>query len=269
MIEVGPHRNSSAGRFRIAPGGEWGWSLESGWTLAVDVDGRTTTGYPGDSAASLMWAHGERRFLAAPGQGRPAAPRNFDPFDRDGWIWLAGEGLVPASACRVVDGDVLAGLPVRSVGHRSPPPTTARRSRFRTRAIVDRRPTPTPTRQAEMIQVRRAEFSELSGRMGRSRLLPGPARRARTDVLVCGGGLAGLAAARAAAETGASVLLVEAEDHLGGACRWSGSDRARALAESAVAAVTAHSGIEVVVGATAVAATPSGQVLVTTHREGM
>src|SRR5699024_204008 len=49
------------------------------------------------------------------------------------------------------------------------------------------------------------------------------------DVLVAGGGPAGMAAALAAAEMGASVMLVEEEHQLGGHLRWSDGSLARQL----------------------------------------
>jgi sarcosine oxidase subunit alpha len=264
----GPHLGLPVGRHRIEPGGEWGWAIDGGAPLEVTLDGRVIAGFEGDTVASLLWAHGERRFLAGPGQGRPAAPRRFDLFDPDGWIWLAGEGLVQASACRVADGDLLAGLPVRPAAAGATVVPTARRGRLRSRVVAERRPLTSPTRPAEVIRMRRPEFSELSGRSGRARLRPGPARRVRTDVLVCGGGLAGLTAARAAADAGATVLLVEAEDHLGGACRWSGSGEDRALVEATASALTARAGVDVVVGATA-AAVGEGRVLVVVQHDGV
>lgn len=55
-------------------------------------------------------------------------------------------------------------------------------------------------------------------------------RFAHPDVLVAGGGPAGLAAALAAAAAGACVLLVEEEHELGGHLRWGGADQLAALA---------------------------------------
>ncbi len=60
---------------------------------------------------------------------------------------------------------------------------------------------------------------------------PSAAKRfAHPDVLVAGGGPAGLAAALAAAAAGASVLLVEEEHHVGGHLRWGGEEELAALA---------------------------------------
>lgn len=54
-------------------------------------------------------------------------------------------------------------------------------------------------------------------------------RYAHPDVLVAGGGPAGMAAALTAAETGAQVLLVEEEHQLGGHLRWGNSDALETL----------------------------------------
>jgi len=69
-------------------------------------------------------------------------------------------------------------------------------------------------------------------------------RYAHPDVLVAGGGPAGMAAAVAAARAGASVLLVEEEHRLGGHLRWGGEADLAALAELA-GQVAAEPGIEV------------------------
>jgi sarcosine oxidase subunit alpha len=75
------------------------------------------------------------------------------------------------------------------------------------------------------------------------------------EVLVIGGGEAGMAAALAAAEAGRDVLLVEAMPILGGALNFAreATDRAEALArrDRLIAAVTAHPGIAVMTGALA------------------
>jgi sarcosine oxidase subunit alpha len=69
-------------------------------------------------------------------------------------------------------------------------------------------------------------------------------RYAHPDVLVAGGGPAGLAAAVAAAQAGARVMLVEEEHRLGGHLRWGDSVGLAALAELR-ALVAAAPGIEV------------------------
>jgi sarcosine oxidase subunit alpha len=56
-------------------------------------------------------------------------------------------------------------------------------------------------------------------------------RFAHPDVLVAGGGPAGMAAAVAAARAGAEVMLVEEEPHLGGHLCWSGPEAIRTLSD--------------------------------------
>jgi sarcosine oxidase, subunit alpha len=73
-------------------------------------------------------------------------------------------------------------------------------------------------------------------------------RHAHPDVLVAGGGPAGMAAAVAAARAGASVLLVEEEHQLGGHLRWGGEADLAALADLE-GQVAAEPGIEVLTNA--------------------
>ncbi len=70
-------------------------------------------------------------------------------------------------------------------------------------------------------------------------------RHAHVDVLVAGGGPAGMAAAVAAASTGARVMLVEEEPALGGHLRWGAKAELDRLAE--LRATVAGCGIEVLV----------------------
>lgn len=69
-------------------------------------------------------------------------------------------------------------------------------------------------------------------------------RYAHPDVLVAGGGPAGMSAALAAAAAGARVMLVEEEFELGGHLRW-GDDTDRAVMTDLRSRVTAAEGIEV------------------------
>jgi sarcosine oxidase, subunit alpha len=73
-------------------------------------------------------------------------------------------------------------------------------------------------------------------------------RYAHPDVLVAGGGPAGMAAAVAAARAGASVMLVEQEHELGGHLRWGGPAELALLGELRTA-VHAEPGIEVLTDA--------------------
>ncbi|NNE96343.1 MAG: FAD-dependent oxidoreductase [Acidimicrobiales bacterium] len=74
-------------------------------------------------------------------------------------------------------------------------------------------------------------------------------RYAHVDVLIAGGGPAGLSAAVAAAERGASVMLVEHNHHLGGHLRWGDPDDL-ALSNELVQAVRSNERIEVLTDST-------------------
>ncbi|MEM9650625.1 MAG: 2Fe-2S iron-sulfur cluster-binding protein [Actinomycetota bacterium] len=73
-------------------------------------------------------------------------------------------------------------------------------------------------------------------------------RHTHPDVVVAGGGPAGMAAAIAAAEAGARVMLVEHTHHLGGHLLW-GTDEDRALA-ARLAADAAAAGVEILTDST-------------------
>ena len=73
-------------------------------------------------------------------------------------------------------------------------------------------------------------------------------RHAHPDVLIAGGGPAGMAAAISAARAGASVLLVEEEHALGGHLRW-GSEADLAVLAELASLVAAEPGIEVLTDA--------------------
>ncbi|MDH4279100.1 MAG: 2Fe-2S iron-sulfur cluster-binding protein, partial [Acidimicrobiia bacterium] len=74
-------------------------------------------------------------------------------------------------------------------------------------------------------------------------------RYAHPDVVVAGGGPAGMAAALAAADLGARVMLVEHDHRLGGHLLVGDSDE-RTVAADLVAMVTEHPGIEVLIDST-------------------
>ncbi|MDQ4116625.1 MAG: 2Fe-2S iron-sulfur cluster-binding protein, partial [Actinomycetota bacterium] len=78
-------------------------------------------------------------------------------------------------------------------------------------------------------------------------------RYAHPDVLVVGGGPAGLSAAVAAARAGAQVLLVDEQHGLGGHLRWSSDPAERAALRELLAQVAAEPGIEVLSDSVALA----------------
>ncbi len=92
-------------------------------------------------------------------------------------------------------------------------------------------------------------------------------RHAHPDVLIAGGGPAGMAAAVSAARAGASVLLVEEEHSLGGHLRWGGEADLAALAELA-RQVAAEPGVEVLTDAVVLGRYDGNAVAVLERRHG-
>ena len=92
-------------------------------------------------------------------------------------------------------------------------------------------------------------------------------RYAHVDVLVAGGGPAGMAAALAAAEVGAAVMLVDEEYELGGHLRWGGAEDLAALA-SLRRQIGQHAGIEVLTDSV-VAGRYDGNWLAVLQRSGL
>jgi sarcosine oxidase, subunit alpha len=90
---------------------------------------------------------------------------------------------------------------------------------------------------------------------------------AHPDVLIAGGGPAGMAAAVSAARAGASVLLVEEAHALGGHLRWGGEDDLAALADLA-GQVAAEPGVEVLTDAVALGRYDGNAVAILERRHG-
>jgi sarcosine oxidase subunit alpha len=92
-------------------------------------------------------------------------------------------------------------------------------------------------------------------------------RHAHPDVVIAGGGPAGMSAAISAAEAGASVLLVEEEHGLGGHLRWGSEADLAALAELA-GRVAAEPGVEVLTDAVVIGRYDGNAVAVLERRHG-
>jgi len=201
--------------FRLASGGR----IDRGRTLRFRFNGRVYEGHPGDTLASALLANGVRlvarsfkfhrpRGVFAAGMEEPSAlVRLGDESNRRATDIALEDGLVASSqhAWPALRFDLAA-----PIGWLSPlfPAGFYYKIFFRSPALWRRLWEPLLRRMAGL---------------GRAPGEPDPARHdmmhTHCDVLVVGGGPAGLAAALAAGRGGARVILAEADRELGGALR--------------------------------------------------
>lgn len=182
--------------------------------VSFSFAGKSVTGLQGDTIASALYAAGQREFSRSPKYHR-----------RRGL--MCGAGHCP-SCLVTVDGErgvraclepLRPGIEVQPHGAGSP---------------LDLNPPRTLWPLYERVLRHGAGVTASGGAGGARPGVDGDVREERPDVLVVGGGMAGLAAALAAAEQGARVILVERERHPGGRLMWEGGhDQARDLAEQA------------------------------------
>jgi len=216
-------------------------------TIDFSWNGRPFTGFAGDTIASALAAAGERVFSRSLKYHRPRGVLTASYHDPGCIVQVGDEPNVRGAHRMVSAGAAVTSqntwpslrLDLKAVNQYAAPVLTAgfyyktfMRPRFAWplyEAVLRRfvnggrvSPDTPPSRQAK--------------------------RYAHPDVLVAGGGPAGMAAALAAARAGASVLLVEEELHLGGHLRWGDEADLAALANLA-AQVAAEPRIEVLTDA--------------------
>ena len=207
-----------------------GWRAETGGTIdraqpiEFTFDGRRLTGFEGDTLASALLASGQR-----------IIGRSFK-YHRPRGIWGAGaeepnaildltENDLTTPNVRATTEALRPGLSLRSVN--TWPDAARDRSRFLDRLhpllpggfYYKTFMRPDWMRWEPMIR-RMAGL----GRLDPAHAPPANAAQfnAQAELLVIGAGPAGLAAARAAAERGAAVWLVDDQDEAGGSLRWRG-----------------------------------------------
>ncbi|MFQ5795912.1 MAG: FAD-dependent oxidoreductase, partial [Candidatus Bipolaricaulia bacterium] len=221
--------------------------------IRFTFNGRRYTGYEGDTISSALWANGVHILSRSFKYHRPRADFTMDGSDPNALVNIGDEPNVRAGRQRIavgmeihpqnvnpsLDFDILA---LNGVFHRFLPVG------FYYKAFHSKRLWPV--------------YEKLFRRLaGLGQVDPNsPARYydkqyKHADVIVAGGGPAGLSAALAAAEAGARVLLIEQDPFLGGQLRYRRGElegRSYAtIAEQLVGQVEAHEGIEVLQGAVA------------------
>ena len=213
-----------------------GERIDRSTSVAFSFDGKRVEALAGDTIASALYAAGQRTFS-----------RSFKYHRRRGLLCCAGQcpnclvAVDGAPGVRACTEPVREGMEVEHLNASPASSTTSWRSptrsagRSRRRASTTR---PSSGRGAAWPLYEKA-LRHAAG-LGRLRASQDERewrteyRRRHADVLVVGGGLAGLPAAIAAAEAGADVVLADEGPEPGGrALAEGGHERARSLAEQA------------------------------------
>jgi sarcosine oxidase subunit alpha len=240
--------------------------IDRGAAVDFTWNGRSALGYQGDTIVSALAAAGVRVFSRSMKYHRPRGVLTASYHDPGSMVQVGDEPNV-RGAHRLVSG----GMAVTSQN-------TWPSLRFDVRA-VNQLAAPFLTAGFYYKTFMRPRFAwpayegVLRKFVNGGRVSPDtpprhPAKRhAHPDVLVAGGGPAGMSAAVAAARAGASVLLVEEEHQLGGHLRWGGEADLAALAGLA-AQVAAEPGIEVLTDAVVLGRYDGNWVAVLERRGG-
>ena len=210
-------------------------------------NGRPMSGFAGDTIASALVAGGVRVVSRSMKYRRPRGYMSNDYWDPNGLVQVGDDPNVRSAHRLVEPGMAVEAQNVWPSLERDLRAVTGLASRFLTAGFYYK----TFMRPMWLWPTYEKVLSTFSpgGRID----LDTPhryhdKRYTHPDVVVAGGGPAGMAAALAAAEAGARVLLVEHGHRLGGHLLW-GDDHDRALAAELAAAVQA-AGIEVLVDST-------------------
>ena len=212
-------------------------------TLRFTWNGRRFTGHPGDTIVSALAASGERVFSRSFKYHRPRGVLTADQLDPGTILQVDDEPNVRAGHRLLADG--------MAVSSQNTWPSL----RFDVKAanqVVGRFLAPgfyyktfiRPERLWPTYERVLARFAHAGTVSPDTPHEVRDRRYAHPDVLVAGGGPAGMAAALAAARAGARVLLVEEGQQLGGHLRWGGAADLAVLAELR-RDVAAEPGIEV------------------------
>ena len=226
---------------RLAP--QAGEVIDRSRLVEFRWNGKPMTAHPGDSIASALTAAGERILSRSYKYHRPRGLQTAD-FHDPGCQFQVGDEPNVRGAHRLVSD----GMDVRSQN-------TWPSLRFDVKAVngLVGRFLATGFYYKTFIKPERlwpAYESILRQFVHAGQVSPEPSgayfdkRYAHPDVVVAGGGPAGMAAAVAAARAGAQVMLVEEEHQLGGHLRWGSADDLATLRDLR-AQVAAEPGIEV------------------------
>jgi sarcosine oxidase, subunit alpha len=211
--------------------------------LGFTWDGHDYPAFLGDTITSALAASGKRVMSRSFKYSRPRGVLTADSLDPGCLVQVGDEPNVRASHRRVEDGMIVGPQNVWPSLRFDMKAVNRTVSRFLSAGFYYKT-FMKPQRLWPAYEAVLKKFA--AGGVVENRPIGGyfDKRYAHPDVVVAGGGPAGMAAAVAAAEAGAQVMLVESEHDLGGYLRWGGEQELRALAELR-AAVVASNGIEV------------------------
>lgn len=204
--------------------------IDRGRPLTFTWNGRTYPAYAGDTIASALAAAGERVFSRSLKYHRPRGLLTADAHDPCCVVQVGDEPNVPGAARRVSDGMAVSAqgawpslrFDVKALNRLAGPVLSA--GFYYKTFIRPRRLWPLYERVLRRFSPGgRVPAAPPDGRYEHRYVHP--------DVLVTGGGPAGMAAALAAADSGARVLLIDDQPELGGHLRWGGPDDLAALTE--------------------------------------
>ena len=215
--------------------------------LSFRWNGKKLKGYAGDTIASALMANGEHVISRSMKYHRPRGLLTFDYWDPNTTVQVGDEPNVRASHRKLEDGMAVSAQNVWPSLKYDVKAANGLVGRFLTAGFYYKtfmKPAALWPRYEHVL----AKFApggtvDLDTPHGRY-----DKRYAHPDVVVAGGGPAGLAAAIAAAEAGSSVMLVEHEHRLGGHLVW-GSDEDRAVVADLVARAEA-AGVEILTDST-------------------
>ncbi len=207
------------GRYRLpSPHGR---HLDREATIAFRFEGRRYQGFAGDTVASALWAHGVRVLARSFKYHRPRGARSFAGHEADTLVQLPHAPNVPADRLTLSEGLDVTGQNYDGSLERDRRALLGRFGRFM----------PVGFYYKAFFRPKGAwDFWEKTFRRiaGLGRVDPETPHAYHdkqylfADVAVIGGGPAGLAAALAAADSGAEVLLVDDQPVLGGSLNFTG-----------------------------------------------
>lgn len=218
----------SAGPFRLSAERGAGTALNRKQRVRFAFDGKTYEGHLGDTLASALLANGVRTVSRSFKFRRPRGVYSSGVEEPNAFVQL-GAGASAVSSARATLVELEEGLQAHSLSRRGfdvgrildfTAPLWA--AGFYNRTFI------WPSWHTyESIIRRMAGFGHAPTERDPDRY---DNRNVHCDVLVIGGGAAGLEAAHEAAQSGASVLLAEQASELGGRGAWNGStDQARSV----------------------------------------